>query len=312
MTAGAGSLAACTVGEGDYHYGTGAVANSLHASGFRGCLYIGYRGDLPHWAHGQDVLALPEGMSVTFVRLDESLNPNFQKAGFMLEILEGHPEHRGVGYFDSDVVVTASWDFFEQWSEYGVGLCMDMVPFVPERHPWRLAWRQLADGLGMETRPLDFYCNAGFVLVPREHSEFLELWRRAVTGVLAHIAESGESHVHTFGDVASPFHRTDQDALAIATMATGAPLSVVGSDGMGFTSGVNLMAHAVNQPKPWQRHYLRDAVIGKPPVLAHREYWKHVTAPIPLFEGRTSPARHLRLATVVSSVFRRPRFWAAD
>ena len=308
-----GSLAACTLGDGTFHYGTGALANSLHTAGFRGLFYIGYRGELPQWAGGRDRVDLPGGMAVCFVRLDSDRNPNFEKARFMLDLLSQHPEHRGVAYFDSDVVVRAPWDFFEEWSTRGVGLCMDKIAIVPEGHPWRAAWRDLAHDLGLETRPLDFYCNGGFALVPREHAEFLELWRRAVDGVLSHLLEVGESHSIKFGDIEAPFHRSDQDALAIAMMATQVPLSVVGPDGMSFAPGSNLMSHAIHYPKPWQRQYVRDALRGVPPVHAHREYWKHTEAPIQVFgAGAAGRARSLRVATAVGSLYRRPRFWGAS
>lgn len=307
------AVAACTLGEGDYHYGTGALANSLHASGFRDNLYVGYRGELPSWAGGQKQLDLPEGMRVFFVPLQGDRNLNFEKSALMRYVLDNDAAHDAVAYFDSDVIVRAEWSFFREWSRRGVGLCMDQVWLVPDGHPWRAAWQDLATEMGLDTRPLNYYCNAGFALVPRGHEDFLAAWARAVDAVLALLADETPARLHKYGDIAAPFHRSDQDALAIAMMTTDVPLSLVGPDGMSFTTGANLMTHAINKPKPWQRRYLRDAISGVPPVLPERQYWRHVATPIALFPKRRAGTTVLTLkaATTIGSIFRRPRFWAA-
>jgi hypothetical protein len=304
-------IAVCTLAEGRYHYGTGALANSLHRSGFRGTFYVGCRGELPSWSDGAEIVELPGGMHVEFVRMAWKRNPNFEKSSFMLDLLDRDAGLDSVAYFDSDVVVRADWQFFEEWSARGVGLCMDYWPtLVPENHPWRLAWAEVAADMGCPVRPIDYYCNAGFALVPRQHRSFLEVWALAVDHVLEVLADGNPVQLVKYGETWMPFSRSDQDAMAIAMMGTSVPLSIVGPDGMSFASGANVMSHAVNSPKPWDRRYLRDAVLGRPPLRADREYWRHARGPIRLFDQRSLRMTEMivKVATALGTIYRRPEF----
>ena len=39
----------CTLFEKHFHHGVAGLTNSLYKNGFRGNVYVGYRGELPNW-----------------------------------------------------------------------------------------------------------------------------------------------------------------------------------------------------------------------------------------------------------------------
>src|SRR5215831_7730986 len=82
--------------DGDYHLGLGALVNSLFGSGFRGLVYVGYRGALPRWAgaaqegaafHQYDV---GQGCAIRFVRVEFAGHLTNYKPTFMLSMLRTH------------------------------------------------------------------------------------------------------------------------------------------------------------------------------------------------------------------------------
>jgi hypothetical protein len=86
--------AVCTLFEGDYHYGVGALANSLYACGFRGKIYAGYRGPLPPWVaapkelNGFTEFHEVEGLTLCFIPLTTNIHFANYKPDFMLEVWE--------------------------------------------------------------------------------------------------------------------------------------------------------------------------------------------------------------------------------
>ena len=317
MTEASSTSALCTLYDGDYHLGVGALANSLFAQGFRGCLWVGYRDRVPPWAVSQQaglverdshqVLTLDEGFQIAFVKFNPKGHLTNFKAAFMLEVLESYaPEARAVFYFDVDIVVILPWSYYEAWVDQGVGLCMDVNEHhMAPNHPLRGPWRAFAEKAGFTCRDVWGYFNGGFVCVPREHRAFVRTWQRLID----RLPDEGRSlDVFHGQDRSDIFMAADQDLLNIAAMASDAPLIVAGPEAMGFTqAGSAAMLHAVMTPKPWRKAYLAEALRGNPPNRADKAYWEAVAQPIAIFSpGEIAKRRRaLKLASALGRVYRR-------
>ena len=303
------NIAVCTLFEGDYHIGAAALANSLHASGFRGTLWAGYRGALPPWASGASRLTLSENFHVVFVPVQTQEHLTNFKPAFLRQVLGTlAPEADAAVYFDPDIVVKCRWDsVFPYWLDGGLALVEDVNPAMPARHPQRLAWtRWLAARNLAPARPLDRYYNAGFIGVPRAQLAFLSLWQNIIE--LARNDGGAETGRLKNGDATSLFHSSDQDALNITLMlAADTPINAAGSDAMDFTTGGHHLSHAIGTPKPWQRGHFARALRGYPPSLAVKNFLRHTERPIAIFS--TAQRHHRRaviaLAALVGRFYRR-------
>ena len=121
------NIAICTLYEGHYHFGLAALVNSLEVNGFKGSIYIGYRGALPPWAviaepdpslqwsEGKS-LKLTSHLSLHFLPLSTKWHLTNYKPTFMLDLFKGPAAGaKGIFYFDPDITVLRSWDNFEDW-----------------------------------------------------------------------------------------------------------------------------------------------------------------------------------------------------
>ena len=316
------TLAICTLFEGGYHYGVGPLANSLHAAGFRGVIWAGYRGALPAWAQpvteagGYAEFQVADGCVIRFVPLETTAHLTNYKPDFMLRVFETFaPECEGLFYLDPDIVVSDALSCFEEWLSCGVAVSEDVnSPFAAE-HPRRVGWRRFYAGYGIRLRYKEpFYANGGFVGVRRADIAFLELWKRlqnclweAIGG--AEYSGFGGAHSLTLRkDYPTCFDKTDQDVLNAAIEAVdGIPVSFENKRAMGFEPGKALLPHALGQDKPWKKNYVRDALRGMGLRTVDKEYWRCAEGPVRVFTPQQLRAKRLALkaAAVIGRFIRR-------
>ncbi len=296
--------AVCTFADGAYHFGLGALVNSLYRAGFRGAVWNGYRGALPPWAGelrdgpGWREFAVADGCVIRFVEMPERGHLAHMKPAFLGAVLDRYsPKSKAAFYFDVDIVVRYEWRFFADWVENGVCVCMDCSdPYMPENHPLKHQWKRFAAEANYPWRDFVGYFNSGFVGVPAPARDFLAVWEDALRRIREGLRNPDAIYVDE-RDRSHPFYIPDQDALNVAIGASAVPFSPVGPAAMGFAEpGNHAMLHAVFNPKPWQRTYgLRSILRGMPPTPADFAYWENADSPIALFPAREIAARKRRL-----------------
>ena len=287
MTNGA---AICTLFEGSYHYGVGALVNSLYAHGFRGVVWAGYRGALPPWAtpvidsSAYSEFHVADGCLIRFVKLQTDRHLTNYKPVFLLDLWKNYcPEANALFYFDPDIVVKCAWSFFEEWVEYGVALCEDVNSPMPSTHPIRHAWRRFCEGRGVPLlREMDAYVSGGFVGLGRKSAAILDTWKMLIEALEG---ETGNLKQLGFRDRPFAFYNGDQDVLNMTIMSSSEPLSLVGKEGMDFTVGGYTMSHAAGGAKPWRKRMLASALRGIAPSLPDKAYWQNVSHPIRLYSA---------------------------
>jgi len=297
--------AVCTVFEGHYHYGVGVLANSLYAQGFRGVIYAGCRGTLPPWTAGAPVkdgfteYSPAEGLTLRFIPLTTKIHLTNYKPDFMLSLWEKHcPQAQSLFYFDPDITVIGRWPFYEDWVQGGVALCADLNPAMPPNHPLRNAWKQFYQPHGITfRREPELYFNGGFVGVARQHIEFLRCWQKLQELMTPEIGGLQNVNIR---ERTYLFHKTDQDALNVAAMASESPISPMGQDGMDlqYGGGGFVMSHAVGGQKPWRKQFLKSVCLrGEAPSRADRYFFRHVESPIRLYGSTPLSLKRLSIMT---------------
>jgi hypothetical protein len=286
--------AICTLFEGHYHYGVAALANSLYHQGYRGAIYVGYRGELPDWSStaslnttlnwpGSSTLLVKKDLVLNFLPLDTAYHLTNYKPDFMLQLWATVADSaKALFYFDPDIVVTTPWSLFEEWIGCGVALCEDVNSPLAKYHPTRIAWRRYFKDRGFSLQFKEaIYVNGGFVGVAVSDKTFLYNWQ-AIQEAMAP-AIGGLSHSSFTAETPlpfAPFGKTDQDALNATVEAWNGIVSFVGKEGMAFKSGKPLMSHALGKTKPWLWRPLKQLIAGSPPRVVDRDYWRSANGPI--------------------------------
>lgn len=314
------SYAACTLFEGNYHFGLAALSNSLYKNGFRGSIYAGYRGKLPEWSHpakettsfqwkGSKTLEVGDGMQIHFLPLDTDYHFTNYKPRFMLRLFDGPAKDAGgLIYFDPDIVIKCKWNFFERWLSFGVAVVHEVMSNdMPASHPIRRGWEHLITKSNRKiTSDIHSYLNGGFCGLTKTNIEFLNVWAEFIE--LA-CSDFGHQRNEFVGQAKSNlFYCADQDALNIAAMCSGYPISEIGPEGMDFVSGGWTMSHATCSPKPWNKNFIRAALLGRPPTQADQNYWFNVTYPLAPYKKRGNVVWKfylLKIASFLGRFYRR-------
>ena len=276
-------IAVCTLYEGDYHYGVGALANSLHASGFNGTMWVGTRGERPPWSSG-DSKTLPNGLELRFLDLDTPYHFSHYKPWFMQDVLN-RSDSECVAYIDPDIVSKAPWTFFEDWLSRGVALVGDFYEAISEDHLYRHHWREHAVNVGQtQLRKIDRYFNGGFLGVSSSQVTLLDAWAMLVEGLpklglpIDKLLPATALH---------PFQFTDQDMLNAALECGAWTLATLPPSGMDLRDQIGgVMCHMTPGAKPWRTGYFRGQKKWRYRSHAARMYWQHTQSPIDLYSKR--------------------------
>ena len=305
----------CTLYEGTFDVGAAALINSLHASGFRGRIVVGYRGPAPRWAYaGADrapdafEYSPVSGIDVEFLRLGTPVHFTVYKPEFMLEVMDRYVDAEAVAYVDPDIVFKAKWWFVEDWIAAGVALVEDVNSPFSLTHPKRAAWRRLAESIGLHYAPREeFYVNGGFVGLTRGRLGFAKMWKDLIDAV-RQMNDRVDSDGMTISEDPNYYLRLpDQDCLNIAT-GVFHDYSIIEKPGMDFAPGGNVMSHAIGKDKPWQRNFLKTLVrSGARPRLCDKEFWKHTSYPIEIFSPgvRKRRLRQIRVSSAAGRLLGR-------
>jgi hypothetical protein len=269
---------------GSHEEGVAALLNSLCEAGFRGNVWLGVSGPVPSWLTPASVESWVGTQFVVCVAPVTADGAQLlRKPQLMSFVAKREPKATSYIYFDPDVVVKCRWSFVERWCARGVAAVADKEWCLAASSPVRSQWSEWRESLGIgdafdePSGPVNVYCNAGFVGVSADCVPFIGHWRRLAEAACGVEAE-GAPAVSTETGGEEP--DLDRQVFNIALMAWGRRAHLMGPEAMDFAPGGYVFSHAIGQPKPWRRHFIRGALVGRPPSKRDREHWRYRAGPI--------------------------------
>lgn len=309
----------CTLFEKHFHHGIAGLTNSLYKNGFRGQVYVGYRGALPEWCskailnpelewEGATTLHVYDDLKVHFLPVNTTFHLTNYKPDFMIRLFNGPAKNTtSLSYFDPDIVIKCKWEFFEKWMTHGVALVHEIIATdMPPTHPIRRMWAEVISKAGFSiTKQLYSYINGGYCGVHKDYQEYLLVWKKIMDVGIEHFNLAPDKFMPT--DRTDPFFATDQDAMNIAAMCCQSPISELGPEGMDFIHGGWTMSHAVGSPKPWKKKFILAALRGHSPTLPESAYWKCVDGPIQSFAPSVIKRKRLslKIASMIGRIYQK-------
>src|SRR5258708_20212566 len=239
--------------DGNYNLGAAALINSLVKANFKGLIYIGYRGALPVWVNqlkplGCGSFSVVPDVNLRFKQVDTHMHIGYYKPIFIKEAFDNYKQTKKVYYFDVDIIIKAPWTVFSNWLESGICLCLDnSFHFLHNSHPWRKQWVKLDSKNVLFFNNINYYFNSGFIGVERDSVILIDRW---IYFINKYIEVGGD--INRFVKDESNHLKGDQDLLnAAITISPNIEISIIGTEGMGFTIPATLMLHAIGNNKPW-------------------------------------------------------------
>lgn len=312
--------AICTLYEGHYHHGLAALSNSLYNNGFRGSIYVGYKGELPFWANrakdnlllewkGGKTLSVADGLELHFLPITIDFHLANYKPDFMLELWsKSAKQEESMFYFDPDIVIKCQWNYFEKWIDHGVALVHEIIANdMPNSHPLRKDWEKVIEKSNKKIiRSVDSYINSGFCGLLKKNIGFLDDWSNIIKVATVDFGfDVNQFELSQYRGYM--FFAQDQDAFNIAAMCSESPISEMGPEAMDFIHGGFTMSHATGNPKPWKKNFITSGLKGNPPTKAEKEFWNNVEFPINTFNRNTKIYKKIaiKIASILGRFYRK-------